>query len=100
MKHTFGGPWTQIKLDLLGRYLSSFNQALQFSPSANRPFSRIYIDAFAGTGECEIKTDENAVETIAGSAKIALETTPLSTRYTSSISTVHTSTNLPSSPRA
>jgi three-Cys-motif partner protein len=76
MKHTFGGPWTQIKLDLLGRYLSSFNQALQFSPSVNRPFSRIYIDAFAGTGECEIKTDENAVETIAGSAKIALETVP------------------------
>lgn len=76
MKHTFGDPWTQIKLDLLGRYLSSFNQALQFSPLADRPFSRIYIDAFAGTGECEIKTDENAVETIAGSAKIALETTP------------------------
>lgn len=76
MKHTFGGPWTQIKLDLLGRYLTSFNLALQFSPSANRPFSRIYIDAFAGTGECDIKTDEHAVETIAGSAKIALETTP------------------------
>jgi len=76
MKHTFGGPWTQIKLDLLGRYLTSFNQALQHSPSASRPFTRIYIDAFAGTGECEIKTDEQTVETIAGSAKIALDTLP------------------------
>lgn len=76
MKHTFGGPWTQIKLDLLGRYLASFNQALQHSPSPSRPFTRIYIDAFAGTGECEIKTDEETVETIEGSAKIALQTTP------------------------
>lgn len=76
MRHTFGGPWTQIKLDLLGRYLTSFNQALQYSPSSSRPFTRIYIDAFAGTGECEIKTDEETVETIEGSAKIALQTTP------------------------
>jgi three-Cys-motif partner protein len=77
MKHTFGGPWTQIKLDLLGRYLTAFNQALQLSPSASRPFTRIYIDAFAGTGECEIKMDEQTVETIAGSARIALDTSPV-----------------------
>lgn len=76
MKHTFGGPWTQIKLDLLGRYLTSFNQALQHSPVRSRPFKRIYIDAFAGTGACEIKTDEQTVETIEGSAKIALQTVP------------------------
>jgi len=76
MKHTFGGPWTQIKLDLLGRYLASFNQALQYRPLPSQPFKRIYIDAFAGTGECEIKTDEQTVETVEGSAKIALQTTP------------------------
>ncbi|MGI4846296.1 MAG: three-Cys-motif partner protein TcmP [Janthinobacterium lividum] len=76
MKHTFGGPWTQIKLDLLGRYLASFNQALQHRPMPSQPFKRIYIDAFAGTGECEIKTDEQVVETIEGSAKIALQTSP------------------------
>jgi len=76
MKHTFGGPWTEIKLDLLRRYLTAFNQALQYRPTPNRPFSRIYIDAFAGTGECAIRTGEQTVETIAGSAKIALETTP------------------------
>lgn len=76
MAHSFGGPWTQIKLDVLQRYLVAFNKALQNRPAPARPFSRIYIDAFAGTGECEIRTDERAVETIAGSAKIALETTP------------------------
>lgn len=76
MKHSFGGPWTQIKLDLLRRYLVSFNTALKDRPSAAHRFSRIYIDAFAGTGECEIRTDEYSVETIAGSAKIALETLP------------------------
>jgi three-Cys-motif partner protein len=77
MKHTFGGPWTQIKLDLLARYLASFKQALQYRPVPSHPFKRIYIDAFAGTGECEIKTDEQTVETIEGSAKIALQTTPV-----------------------
>jgi three-Cys-motif partner protein len=76
MKHSFGGPWTQIKLDLLRRYLIAFNQALQYRPVRARPFSRIYIDAFAGTGECEIRTGEQTVETIAGSATIALETLP------------------------
>lgn len=76
MAHSFGGPWTQIKLDLLRRYLISFNKALQNRPSAQRPFARIYIDAFAGTGECEIRTDEQTVATIEGSAKIALETVP------------------------
>jgi len=76
MRHSFGGPWTQIKLDLLRRYLISYNKALQNKPSPQRQFTRIYIDAFAGTGECEIRTDEQTVATIAGSAKIALETVP------------------------
>lgn len=76
MKHSFGGPWTQIKLDLLRRYLAAFNTALQSKPTASRPFKRIYIDAFAGTGECEIKREDETVETIAGSAKIALDTVP------------------------
>lgn len=76
MTHSFGGPWTQIKLDLLRRYLVAFNQALQQRPTPDRPFTRIYIDAFAGTGECEIRKDDQTVETIAGSARIALETQP------------------------
>lgn len=76
MKHSFGGPWTQIKLDMLKRYLAAFNTALQNRPSEQNRFRRIYIDAFAGTGECEIKTDGTTVETIAGSAKIAIGTVP------------------------
>lgn len=77
MTHAFGGPWTQIKLDMLRRYLEVFNQALQFRPSPTNRFRRFYIDAFAGTGECEVKTDMETVETIAGSAKLAIETVPL-----------------------
>jgi hypothetical protein len=72
LKHSFGGPWTQIKLDMLGRYLVAFNTALQHRPTEQNRFRRIYIDAFAGTGECEIRSDSTTAETIAGSAKIAL----------------------------
>lgn len=76
MKHSFGGPWTQIKLDLLNRYLTFFNTALQNQPSTTKPFQRIYIDAFAGTGECEIKLAETTLCTIQGSAKIAATIQP------------------------
>jgi three-Cys-motif partner protein len=70
-KHSFGGPWTFIKLELLRRYLNFYTTALQ-----RQPFKRVYIDAFAGTGECEIKLSDGSVSTIEGSAKIALEVTP------------------------
>lgn len=76
MVHKFGGPWTQIKLQMLRHYLKAFNTALQYQPSPSNRFRRIYIDAFAGTGECDIKTDNETVESIAGSARIALETEP------------------------
>jgi three-Cys-motif partner protein len=75
-KHSFGGHWTFIKLEVLKRYLTFFNTALQSQPSAKNPFSRIYIDAFAGTGECEIKLEDGSPSTIWGSAKIAIETIP------------------------
>lgn len=52
--HSFGGPWTMVKLELLERYLAFFNTALQHRPSAERPFKRIYIDAFAGTGSATL----------------------------------------------
>ncbi|MBB3224475.1 three-Cys-motif partner protein TcmP [Pseudoduganella umbonata] len=70
-KHAFGGPWTFVKLELLKRYLNFYTTALQ-----RQPFKRVYIDAFAGTGECEIKLPDGSVSTIEGSAKIALEVTP------------------------
>jgi len=68
--HSFGGPWTMIKLDLLARYLEFFSTALQHRPSPEQPFTRIYIDAFAGTGECDINMGDGLRSTIAGSAKI------------------------------
>ena len=42
---SFGGPWTQEKLDILRRYLDAYTTALK-----NRPFRLIYLDAFAGPG--------------------------------------------------
>ena len=74
--HSFGGPWTMIKLELLTRYLEFFNTALQRRPSPEQPFKRIYIDAFAGTGECDINLGDGLRSTIAGSAKIALDALP------------------------
>ena len=43
--HSFGGSWTQEKLEILRRYLDAYTTALK-----NQPFSLIYIDAFAGPG--------------------------------------------------
>jgi three-Cys-motif partner protein len=46
MIHTFGSGWTDDKLEVMNRYFAAYAQALK-----NKPFARIYIDAFAGTGE-------------------------------------------------
>ena len=51
----FGGPWTQRKLEVVGRYLDLYATALK-----NRPFKRLYIDAFAGTGDRSEKRTRNA----------------------------------------
>lgn len=41
----FGGPWSLIKTDMVQQYLHFFNTALK-----SKPFERVYIDAFAGSG--------------------------------------------------
>lgn len=74
-EHNFGGNWTLVKLELLKQYLSMFNKALRSQPSSSNPFRRIYIDAFAGTGQCAITVDGERLN-IDGSAKIALEVKP------------------------
>ncbi|MDB6060852.1 MAG: hypothetical protein JWM78_955 [Verrucomicrobiaceae bacterium] len=48
--HEFGGGWTELKLDLLEKYLKAYGIALK-----NQNFKLIYIDAFAGTGESRTK---------------------------------------------
>ena len=42
----FGGNWTEEKLNIFTSYLDAYLIALQ-----NQKFKKIYIDAFAGTGE-------------------------------------------------
>lgn len=69
-QHTFGGVWTRIKLEALEKYLVAFNTAL-----SKQSFTRLYIDAFAGTGRCDIKVDGEK-KTIDGSARRALATNP------------------------
>lgn len=80
--HEFGGVSTDLKLSLVGGYLSAFTTALR--PS----FSELwYIDAFAGTGERTVKIPgraadilgpetEEKIERRRGSAKIAIDITP------------------------
>lgn len=42
---SFGGPWTQEKLAIIGAYLDAYTTALK-----DQPFQLIYVDAFAGEG--------------------------------------------------
>lgn len=60
----FGGNWTEEKLNIFTRYLDAYLIALQ-----NQKFKKIYIDAFAGTGE--IETSDGG-QYLVGSAKRAL----------------------------
>lgn len=60
----FGGDWTAKKLNIFTSYLDAYLIALQ-----NQNFKKIYIDAFAGTGEIETSDGEAY---LAGSAKRAL----------------------------
>lgn len=69
-EHAFGGIWTLIKLEALEKYLVAFNIAL-----SKQNFTRIYIDAFAGTGRCDIKVDGEKTS-VDGSARRALGTNP------------------------
>lgn len=63
-KKRFGGKWTIEKLDIFSDYLNAYTVALK-----NQPFKKIYIDAFAGTGEI-ITAD--GTEIITGSVRLAL----------------------------
>lgn len=67
VSHKFGGYWTEVKLQALEDYLFFFGHALK-----NKNFELLYIDAFAGTGECEI-TENNRTRIIPGSVKIAID---------------------------
>lgn len=85
----FGGDWTQEKLARVSSYLTAYTTTLK-----NMPFNLVYIDAFAGTGYRNSKSedkkqeycsfdlvDEDAEALHAGSARIALETSPRFAEY-------------------
>jgi three-Cys-motif partner protein len=48
----FGGSWTQLKLEALGKYLRAYTTIFKKNPRA-RYYSIIYVDAFAGTGSLQ-----------------------------------------------
>ena len=80
----FGGPWSIVKTTTVAAYLRSFNVALK-----DKPFTRVYIDAFAGSGEFQFKAanalplfDEREVTEIhAGSARHALSERIVATSF-------------------
>jgi three-Cys-motif partner protein len=83
MAHSFGGKWTQAKLEKVGYYLQTYSTALK-----NQKFKLIYVDAFAGTGYVNLEDkaenqpffaefEETEVrDFVSGSAKNALEVNP------------------------
>jgi three-Cys-motif partner protein len=64
--------WTRNKLEILGGYLSAFNQA-----SAGKSSERIYIDLMAGE---PFNRDAQTREEFDGSARLALSASPVFTR--------------------
>ena len=72
-KQKFGGRWTEEKLNIFTGYLESYLIALQ-----NQKFGKIYIDAFAGTGEIETR---DGGQSLVGSAKRALSASRTFDRY-------------------
>jgi three-Cys-motif partner protein len=80
-RHTFGSEQTERKLDCLRKYLTAFCIALN-----QKGFSRVYIDAFAGTGSRTSThaslplfegQEATAIEvTTLGSARIAMGLNP------------------------
>jgi three-Cys-motif partner protein len=79
--HSFGGPWTEIKLDAIEYYLQCYTKALK-----RAGFDLTYIDAFAGTGSRDIERLvgglfegtplETVKQTLAGSARRAVAVRP------------------------
>lgn len=63
-EHLFGGPWTQLKLDIVDKYLAAWLTAMN-----RQRFTKVYIDAFAGSGRVRLRVGG---QQISGSAERAL----------------------------
>jgi three-Cys-motif partner protein len=94
MAHNFGGDWTEEKLAVMRHYFTAYATALQNRPNPAWPFTRLYVDAFAGTGQ-RTESNEHAVgqnllfgedtadlETVKdGSVRLALKIEPPFDKY-------------------
>jgi len=69
------GFWTQIKLEIIAKYLPAYTTILS---KQNARFRTLYIDAFAGSGKHIAKSTG---ETVAGSPSLALATVPRFSEY-------------------
>jgi len=54
----FGGPWTDIKQNVLEKYLRAYTQIFKSNPKA-RYYRTVYVDAFAGSGFRAVRQKEN-----------------------------------------
>jgi three-Cys-motif partner protein len=80
--HRFGGTWTERKLAALGAYLVQYQVIFKKNPAA-RNFRTVYVDAFAGTGERDARTEKDPISLFGygdetrefqqGSARVALD---------------------------
>ncbi len=93
----FGGDWTNVKLEVIAKYLRAYTTALKNSPTPETPFHKIYIDAFAGTGYRDARRDDASKDQqnlifpdiaepgpqalLEGSARMALQIKPLFDEY-------------------
>ncbi len=86
---SFGGDWTEDKLNRLTAYLSAYMTAMK-----NQPFNKIYVDAFASTGYREVGSKKSSQEQLfieldepeaqgflKGSASRALDVEPAFSQY-------------------
>ena len=64
---SFGGNWTEIKLDILESYLDAYTTAMR-----HQRFQLMYIDAFAGKGRIGRRDDVDGVQFLSGSSERAL----------------------------
>ena len=53
-RQSFGGSWTELKLNLVESYLQAYSTALK-----KKGFYKMYVDAFAGTGYREMIGEEH-----------------------------------------
>jgi three-Cys-motif partner protein len=81
-----GGQWTDKKLRALQRYLEAYMKLMEGKPSAARPFTKVYFDAFCGSGsrigsEASLFAGQELQQFSEFSPRVALSIKPAFDRY-------------------